>query len=163
MKYWNLLVLGVLVSSAFIAVPASFASLAGGVFQSGAPFSIDVEPNEFTIKPGDEVKFSVRIDAVEGFTDSIEFELDVSCVGYSDTFDLGTLDPPFPREQEFTFSIPSEIPVGSVQGTLRGTSGEHVVEEDVEITLQGAGGILGQIFRALSNLWNSILRLFGKK
>ena len=159
----NLLVLSILIFSAIIAAPTSFAHLTSEVFQSDAPFSIDIKPEKITIKPGDEISLSVKIEAVEGFTGSIDIELDVSTLGYSATFDLGKLDPPFPKEHEFTVNIPSEIPAGKVQGTLRGTSGEHVVEEDVEITIQGAGGVLGAILRALSNLWKWILRLLGIK
>ena len=153
----KLMVLGILISSLIIIAPTSL------VNGADEPFSIDVEPNKFSINPGDEINFSVKIEAVEGFAGSIDLELDVSTVGYSDTLDFGTLNPPYPKEHEFTVNIPTEIPVGKIQGTLRGTSGGHVVEEDVEITLQGTGGIIGTILQALSNIWDSILRLFGIK
>lgn len=162
MNHGNFLIISILIFLAIIATPKSFALLPVEI-QSDAPFSIDVEPEKITIKPGDEIIFSVKIDAVEGFMGSIDLELEVSIVGYSKTFDLGTLNPPFPKEHEFTVSIPPEIPAGNIQGTLRGISGEHVVEEDVEITLQGAGGILGWILQALSDLWNAILKLLGLK
>jgi len=157
MNRGKLMVLGILISSLIIIAPTS---LGNGTDE---PFSIQVEPNKFSINPGEEISFSVKIEAVEGFAGSIDLELDLSTVGYSDTLDFGTLNQPYPKEHEFTVNIPAEIPVGKIQGTLRGTSGDHVVEEDIEITLQGNGGIIGAIILAISNIWDSILRLFGIK
>ena len=107
------LFVSVLILLAVISTPMSHAHLAMDVFQKGAPFSIDVEPEKITAEPGDEIVFSIRIEAEEGFTSSIDLELEVSVLGYSVTFDLGTLNPSFPKEHEVTVNIPSDIPSGN--------------------------------------------------
>jgi len=129
------------------------------------PFSIDVEPNKLSAKGGDEITFSLRIDAEEGFNGSINIELEVTAMGYDVTFDVGTQSPPYPKEFDYTITIPSDIPVDvTANGILRATSGEMIQEEYVEINIQSSGGgILGWFLRGLSNLWKAILSIFGIK
>jgi len=129
------------------------------------PFSIDVEPNKLSAKGGDEITFSLRIDAEEGFNGSINIELEVTAMGYDATFDFGTQSPPYPKEFDYTITIPSDIPVEvTANGVLRAISGEMVREEYVEINIQSSGGgILGWFLRGLSNLWKAILSIFGIK
>lgn len=133
--------------------------------ESEAPFSIDVEPEKLSVKAGDEVTYQLRIDAEEGFNGSIDLELEVTALGYSITFDLETQNPPYPKDFEYTFTMPSDIPLGvTAQGVLRATSGEHVQEEHVEISIQESDngeGIFSWLLRMLGDLWGSILSLFG--
>jgi len=118
-------------------------------------------------KGGDEITFTLRIDAEEGFNGSIGLELEVAAFGYDAKFDIGTQKPPYPKEFEHTITMPSDIPVDvTAQGILRATSEEDVQEEYVEISIQSSGeggGILGWLLRSLSNLWKAILRILGIK
>ena len=86
-------------------------------------------------------------------------------MGYDVTFDVGTQSPPYPKEFDYTITIPSDIPVEvTANGVLRAISGEMVREEYVEINIQSSGGgILGWFLRGLSNLWKAILSIFGIK
>ena len=148
----------------FIASISYIYSIEGAV-EPDPPFSIDVEPNKLSAKGGDEITFSLRIDAEEGFDGSIGLELEVTAMGYDATFDVGTQSPPYPKEFDYTITIPSDIPVDvTANGVLRATSGEMVQEEYVEISIQrSGGGILGWFLRGLSNLWKAILSMFGIK
>ena len=148
----------------FIASASCLYSIEGAV-EPDPPFSIDVEPNKLSAKGGDEITFSLRIDAQEGFDGSISIELEVTAMGYDATFDVGTQSPPYPKEFDYTITIPSDIPVDvTANGILRATSGEMIQEEYVEINIQSSGGgILGWFLRGLSNLWKAILSIFGIK
>jgi len=147
----------------FIALPSYVHSIEGAV-EPDAPFSIEVEPNKLSAKGGDEITFRIRISADEGFSGSIELELDVSALSYDATFDVGTQSPPYPKEFEYSYTIPSDIPVDvTAQGVLRATSGENVREEHIEISIQSSGfggGILGWLLQILSDLWKAILSIF---
>ena len=165
MKKFNLFRLIVLFSLILVILTTVITCSAVIAPESGAPFSIEVDPEKLSAKAGDEVTYQLRIVVEEGFNGSIELELEVTALGYSVTFDLETQNPPYPKEFEYSFTIPSDIPVGvTAEGVLRGTSGEHVQEEHVEISIQSSGdggGILGWLLQLISNLWNSILSLFG--
>lgn len=132
-----------------------------------APFSINVEPKSLSAKAGDEVTYTLRIEAEEGYDGVIAFVLDVSALGYSTTLDLGTQFPPYPKDFEYSYTIPSEIPEGvTIEGVLTATDNMgYVQQENVEISIQstGPGGdILSWFLKALSDIWNAILSLFGQ-
>lgn len=141
------------------------------VYMSGAeaatedvPFSISVEPEKMTANVGDEVTYSMRIDADEGYNESIHLVLDISALGYQVTLDVGKQDPPYPKDFEYSFTIPSEIPIDvTAEGVLTATSGSYVVQETVEMTIKksgGAGGLLSWLVQMLSKIWNSIISIF---
>lgn len=121
------------------------------------PFTIDVEPEKLTAEPGDEVTYNLRIDAEEGFSDSIDLELQLSGLGFSIILDLGRLDPPYSKEIEVTVNIPSDIPEMNAQGILRGISGDHVVEKYLEINIQGKSGRMRALWRAIENLEKALM------
>jgi len=156
----NQLFVSVLILLAVISTPMSYAHLAMEIFQNGAPFSIDVEPEKVTAEPGDEIIFNIRIEAEEGFTASIEIELEISVLVFSVTLDLGTVDPPYPKEIKVTVNIPSDIPDGDAQGILRGIGGEHTVEENVEITIQGETELSKKHSKNMSERMESAFQAF---
>jgi len=157
------LFVSVLILLAVISTPMSHAHLAMEVFQNDVPFSIDVEPEKITVMPGDEIVFRIRIEAEEGFSDSIDLELRLSGSGVSITLDLGTLDPPYSKEFDVTVNIPSDIPEVNVQGILRGISGEHIVEKYLEINIQGKSGIMHAIWQIFDNLANGLAKIVRDK
>lgn len=159
----NQLFVSVLILLAVIQNPMFNAHLAMEVFQNDAPFSIEVEPEKITVMPGDEIVFRIRIEAEEGFSDSIDLELRLSGLGVSITLDLGTLDPPYSKEVDVTVNIPSDIPEVNVQGILRGISGEHIVEKYLEINIQGKSGIMHAIWQIVDNLANGLAKIVRDK
>jgi hypothetical protein len=131
-----------------------------------APFTINVQPKKTTVKPGDFVTYHLSINADPGFDDPIDLTLQVSALVYSSTFEIGEQYPPYPKTFEYSIQIPEDVPTGITgKGVLVATSGEYVVEEEVEITLSadggGGGGFIDQILQFLSDIWNSILSIFG--
>jgi 16S rRNA G966 N2-methylase RsmD len=104
---------------------------------SGAPFSIIIEPDDLTVNVGDEVTYEISIEADEGFNESINFELEVSALTWQTSFEVGFMDPPYPQEFTYSFIIPEEIPIGiTATAIVRGTSGVYEVEETVKLTIQ---------------------------
>ena len=109
---------------------------------SDAPFTLSIEPEEQEVFVGDTVTYEILVEVEEGFNESIEFELEASVLSWSETFDLGVLDPPYPFEFTYSFVVPEEIPVGGT-GTaiITGVSGEDSVQEIVSLTIKTPSGI----------------------
>jgi hypothetical protein len=107
------------------------------VYAADAPFSIKITPKEAKVKVGDSVKYECTIEASPGFDDPIHFEITVKALSYEVTHQVGTIDPPYPQDFSYTLVIPKEVPL-AVTGTatIKGTSGEHVVEETVKLTIE---------------------------
>jgi hypothetical protein len=102
-----------------------------------APFSIKIEPKDAKRKVGESVKYECTIDASPGFDDPIHFEITVKALSYEVTHQVGTIDPPYPQDFSYTLVIPEEIPLAvTATATIKGTSGEHVVEESVKLTIE---------------------------
>jgi len=135
-----------------------------GAIAESAPFTISIEPKEMTANVGDEVTYSMSISADEGFNEPIYFELDISALGYQVTLDVGQQDPPYPKDFEYSFTLPSEIPIDvTAEGVMTATSGDYVVQETVKITIKqsgGAGGLIGWLIQMLAEFWNRIISIF---
>lgn len=128
-----------------------------------APFSISVDPEKTTAKPGDEVTFTIDITASSEFTDYITLVLEVEAPSYYDVRDLGILDPPYPKQFQFTVTLPEEVPASvTAFGTLTASSMDHTVTEGVQIKIQ-SGNIVGEIIgwiigvlQAIGNWFSSL-------
>jgi hypothetical protein len=128
-----------------------------------APFSIDVNPKKKTVKPGDEVTFTVDITADSTFNDYIEIELHVQAPAYDDYYYFGIIEPPYPKQVQETITVPEEVPASvKVHGTIYASSMYDTVTEEVEITIQ-SGNIIGQIIgwilgviQSISNWFNNL-------
>jgi hypothetical protein len=116
--------------------------IAVNIVYSDAPFTLSIEPEEQEVDVGDTVTYEILVEVEEGFNESIEFELVASVLTWSETFDLGVLDPPYPFEFTYSFEVPEEIPVGGT-GTaiITGVSGGESVQETVTLTIKTPSGI----------------------
>ena len=128
------------------AIPSSSAQTVG----SSAPFSFSITPSSANLKPGDQITYHIRIDA-PGYTEKISFTLKISALAYSTTLDLGSASPPYPKEFDYSYTIPSDIPVSvTATGTCTATSGAYSQTQEVQISIQSqsaTGDILGQIVK----------------
>jgi hypothetical protein len=138
----------------------------GGVAaQSEAPFTISIEPKTASAEAGEEVAYTLQIEAQDGFEGSISLVLEITALGYGATLDLGSHGPPYPKEFTRGVTLPPDVPGGvTAQGVLTATSGEFVQEEVVEIKIKssGRGGLLEWLLRTLSELWNRIISIFSR-
>ena len=125
-----------------------------------APFSIDVNPKKKTVKPGDEIIFTVDITADSGFNDYIAIVLEVEAMSYYDIYDFGYIEPPYPKQVQETITVPEEVPASvTVYGTITASSMEHTVIEEVQITIQ-SGNIIGQIIGWILGVIQGIISWF---
>lgn len=102
-----------------------------------APFSITVDPDNITVMTGEDIVFTISIEAEEGFASVVELELELNFVGYNMTINMFPLNPSFPRMQEATIEVPSRARAGVAKGVLKAISGEHIVIKTVQILLIG--------------------------
>ncbi len=101
---------------------------------SGPPsFTLLVTPVEARARPGDTIRYTLSIVPKGGFDQPIALRLDVSALFlYHNTFDLGTVSPPYPTTLEYSFVVPGEVPGGiTVKGVLSAEGGGHQEEQDL--------------------------------
>jgi hypothetical protein len=80
----------------------------------------------------------MSIEPKGGFDQPVSLRLDVSALFlYHNSFDLGTVSPPYPLTMEYSFVVPGEVPAGiTVKGVLSGEGGGHK-EEQVLVLIVG--------------------------
>ena len=102
---------------------------------SGPPgFTVTVSPTQITASRGETVTYRMKIEAQNGFSDRIHMELVASVLFFSQTYDLGTQEPPYPKTFEYPFKVPDNLwPGTTVNGILRSTGG-GITRED-QLTL----------------------------
>ena len=129
-----------------------------------ASFSISVDPEKTTAKPGDEVSFIIDITASAGFNDSITLVLEVEALSYYDIYDLGIVDPPYPKQFQYTVTLPDEIPASvTAYGTITASSMDQTITEEVQITIKSGnivGDIIGWILGVVQGIINWFSNLF---
>jgi hypothetical protein len=103
------------------------------VIQGPPAFTLLVTPVEARAAPGGTVLYSMTIEPEGGFHDQISLHLTASSLlVYRETFDLGTVDPPYPKVFEYRFTVPSDIPSGiTVKGVLTAEGGGYQNTEDL--------------------------------
>jgi hypothetical protein len=81
----------------------------------------------------------MTIEPKAGFDKSVSLHLEVNALFlYRESFDLGYIDPPFPRTIEYRFVVPSGVPGGiTVKGHLTAEGGGHKEEEDLILQIAG--------------------------
>jgi len=134
--------------------------------QASAPFSIDITPKTATVKAGDSITYHIQVNASSDFNDAISFTLDVSVATYNASFNLGIVNPPYPKEFNFSFNSPSETPA-TVTGiaVVKGTSGSYVQTETVQLTIQSqapGGDFFGWLVKIFNDFWNWLMKLLGR-
>ncbi len=97
------------------------------VIQGPPTFTLLVTPVEARAPPGGTVHYTLTIEPKGGFDDQISLRLTVSALAiYRETFNLGTVDPPYPKVFEYQFVVPSDVPSGiSIRGVLTGEGGGY--------------------------------------
>ena len=122
-----------------------------------APYAITVDPISASIAKDEELTYNIDITTYPGFEDLIDITLEVTVLGATEYFNLGTAFGPYPMTFIQTLSVPEEVPAGvTINGKILATSGSHIVEEDVEINIKG-GNILTNIFNAIIQTFRGIV------
>jgi hypothetical protein len=101
---------------------------------SGPPsFTLLVTPVEARARPGETILYTMSIEPKGGFDQPVSLRLDVSALFlYRNTFDLGSVSPPYPRTFEYLFRVPDQVPGGvTVKGVLIAEGGGHKEEQDL--------------------------------
>jgi hypothetical protein len=97
------------------------------VIQGPPAFRLLVTPVEARVRPGDTIVYSLTVEPEGGFDEPISLRLDVRALFlYQESFDLGTIGPPFPKTVDYRFVVPSDVPAGiTVSGVLTGDGGDY--------------------------------------
>jgi hypothetical protein len=97
------------------------------VIQGPPEFSLLVTPVEARAPPGETVLYNLTVEPRGGFDHRIALRLDVSALFlYRESFDLGTIDPPYPKTFEYRFVVPADVPSGiTVKGVISGEGGGY--------------------------------------
>jgi hypothetical protein len=101
---------------------------------SGPPsFTLLVTPVEVRARPGDTIRYTMSIEPKGGFDKPVSLRLDVSALFlYHNSFDLGTVSPPYPTTLEYSFTVPNDVPGGiTVKGVLFAEGGGHKEQQDL--------------------------------
>jgi hypothetical protein len=101
-------------------------------------FSVSIDPVITSARPGDTVRYRMRINADEGFREPVHLELRVKALlFYAETYDLGTYAPPFPRTGEYPVIVPPHVPSGiRINGLLVATSPTQEQEQAITVLIQ---------------------------
>ena len=98
------------------------------------PFTLSVSPASASGKPGETISYTLRIDGGEGQTEPIHFRLTASALLFSQTYDLGDEQPPFPKTSVYQFAIPGNIPSGiTINGVLTASGAGQTREQLVTL------------------------------
>jgi hypothetical protein len=109
------------------------------IIQGPPAFRLLVIPVEVRARPGQEILYSMTIEPEGGFDERVSLRLDVSALLiYRESFDLGAIDPPFPKTVGYRFVVPSDIPTGiTVRGVLTGEGGGYQDAVDLILVIIG--------------------------
>jgi hypothetical protein len=93
---------------------------------TGPPeFTVTVSPVEAEAARGETVTYHMTIDAQNCFSENVSMKLTASVLFIlSNTYDLGTQDPPYPKTFEYALTVPDSLFSGAtVNGVLTSTGG----------------------------------------
>jgi hypothetical protein len=103
-------------------LPVMFASGDSSGPVAPEPFFLSVSPASASGKPGETITYTLRIEGGEGQTEPIHFTLTASALFFSQTYDIGDEQPPFPKTSVYQFIVPGNIPSGiTINGVLSAT------------------------------------------
>ena len=105
---------------------------------SGPPgFTVIISPVQASAGKGETVTYTMKIEAQNGFSAKIHMELVASVLFFSQTYDLGTQEPPYPKTVEYPFTVPDSLwPGTTVNGVLRSTGGGITREDQLTLTVR---------------------------
>jgi hypothetical protein len=105
---------------------------------SGPPgFTVTVFPAETTAARGETVTYTMTVDAQNGFSDDVSMQLVAGFLFFSESHDLGTLEPPYPKTITYPFTVPDTLPPGvTVNGLLTSTGGGITRENRIILHVQ---------------------------
>jgi hypothetical protein len=93
---------------------------------SGPPgFMVTVSPVEASAARGETVNYQMTIDAQNCFSENVSMKLTASVLFIlSNTYDLGTQEPPYPKSFEYALKVPDTLlPGTTVDGVLTSSGG----------------------------------------
>ncbi len=100
------------------------------------PFSLMVTPQSASARPGDTLTYTLDIRHGEGLTEPIHFSLAAQVLFFSQTYDLGTIDPPFPKSLKYDFTVPGNLPSGvTVKGVITATGNGQTESQDISLNV----------------------------
>ena len=105
---------------------------------SGPPdFEVTISPTQATAAHGETVVYHITIDAQNGFSNPIHMELKASVLFFSQTEDLGSQEPPYPKTFDYPFTVPNNLPSGvTVNGDVTSTGGGITHDDYLTLTVQ---------------------------
>ena len=100
-------------------------------------FTVTVSPTQITAGRGETVTYHMRIETQNGFSEKIHMELVAGVLFFSQTYDLGIQEPPYPKTFEYPFKVPDNLPPGvTVNGVVRSTGGGITRENQLTLSVQ---------------------------
>jgi len=124
-----------------------------------APYRFMVSPVSADGRPGDTITYDISITADPGFNSPINFTMEVSSMGYSKDFVLGTYEGPYPRSSTYVLTIPNNVPTGvTADVTITGRSGGYLQQQSLKLKIKGSGGPIEDITSIITDLINTALK-----
>jgi hypothetical protein len=113
--------------------PPTITTLSSPTISGPPSFTLLAAPVEARARPGDTILYTLTIEPEGGFNQPVSLRLDVSALFlYRNSFDLGSVSPPYPRTFEYLFRVPADVPAGvTVKGVLTAKGGGHTEERDL--------------------------------
>ena len=101
------------------------------------PYTISVSPSSASAAPGETIYYTLQVLGGQGQTEPIHLTLTARALFYTQSYDLGSVEPPFPRTVTYPFTIPSNIPSGiTVSGVLSATGGGQTQDQQIVLTIK---------------------------
>ena len=98
------------------------------------PFSITATPVSTSARAGQVITYTININGGQGLNEQIHLTVKASAYGYSKTYDLGYISPPFPTTITKTVTMPSGVPSGvTINGLITATGGGQTKTTTVKI------------------------------
>ncbi|MDD1663974.1 MAG: hypothetical protein LUQ32_01350 [Methanomicrobiales archaeon] len=115
--------------------PGATPSVTPSTTPGGPPgFTVTISPVQASAGKGETVTYTMKIEAQNGFSGKIHMELVAGVLFFSQTYDLGIQEPPYPKTIQYPFTVPDNLwPGAAVNGILRST-GDGITRED-QLTL----------------------------
>jgi hypothetical protein len=101
-------------------------------------FTVTVSPVQASAARGETVIYHMTIEAQNGFSENVSMKLTASVLFIlSNTYDLGTQEPPYPKTFEYALKVPDTlIPGTTVNGVLTSTGGGITRENQITLHVQ---------------------------